>query len=182
MHQLCGLSCRETEPAGKGNARGCSIKEQKPCRYSKFTRKENMLELTIDQKSLLATVLLALACAQVLLIASALGKIGSFSTETRRRLTLAHRFEGYVAFLVVLWVAYNCVFNVANKSGTPRVVIHMLTGVIVLGLIMSKIAINQGLKQFYTRLPLLGASLFTAITILWVTSAGWYYYTQGVGY
>ena len=167
---------------GKGNACGCSIKEQKPRRYSNPQGREDMLELTIDQKSLLATVLLALACAQVLLIASALGKIGSFSTETRRRLTMAHRFEGYVAFLIVLWVAYNCVFNIANKSGTPRVVIHAIAGTIVLGLFMSKIAINRGFRQFYTRLPLLGASLFTAITILWVTSAGWYYFTQGVGY
>ncbi|MBI5871069.1 MAG: hypothetical protein HZB44_09015 [Actinobacteria bacterium] len=141
-----------------------------------------MLELTFAQKSLLATVLLVLACGQVLLIASALGKIGSFSMETKRWLTMAHRFEGYVAFLVVLWVAYNCVFNIANKSGAPRVVIHAIAGTVILGLFMSKITINRGLKQFYTRLPLLGASLFTAITILWVTSAGWYYYTNGVGY
>lgn len=141
-----------------------------------------MLDLTFYQKSLLATVLLVLACAQVLIIASALGKIGSFSVDTRRRLTIAHRFEGYVAFIVALWVAYNCVFNIANKSGAPRVVIHAIAGTVVLGLFMSKVTISRGLRQFYTRLPLLGASLFTAITILWVTGAGWYFYTEGVGF
>lgn len=141
-----------------------------------------LLDLTINQKSILATVLLVIACAQVLLIAMALGKIGSFSTDTRRRLVMAHRFEGSVAFLVALWVAYNCVFNIATKSGAPRVVIHALTGTVVLGLFMGKITISRGIRRFYTRLPLLGASLFAAITVLWVTSAGWYFYTEGVGY
>ncbi|MHB9111079.1 MAG: DUF6529 family protein [Thermoleophilia bacterium] len=144
--------------------------------------RDGMLELTFSQKSLLATVLLVIACLQLTVMAMVLGKIGSFSPDTRQRLTLFHRFEGYVGFIVVLWVAYNCVFNVVNKSGAPRVVIHMLMGMIVIGLIMGKITISRGLKQFYTRLPLLGASLFTAITILWVTSAGWYYYTNGTGY
>jgi len=141
-----------------------------------------LLDLTINQKSILATVLLVIACAQMLLIAMALGKIGSFSTDTRRRLVMAHRFEGSVAFLVALWVAYNCVFNIATKSGAPRVVIHALTGTVVLGLFMGKITISRGIRRFYTRLPLLGAALFTAITVLWVTSAGWYFYTEGVGY
>src|SRR5665648_201192 len=137
-----------------------------------------MVELTFDQKSLLATLLLALACVQVLLIAMARGKLGAFSPDMRRWLVLGHRFEGYIAFFVALWVAYNCIFNIADKSEAPRVVIHAIMGTVLLGLFMVKIAISRGLRRFYKRLPVLGAVLFVAITVLWVTSAGWYYFAQ----
>jgi len=140
-----------------------------------------MLDLTYHQKSLLATVLLVIAFIQLAVIAMALGKVGSFSPESRRKLILFHHFEGYAGLLVALWVAYNCVFNIAHKSGAPRVVIHMLMGITVIGLITSKIVISWGLKRYYMRLPFLGGMLFTAITILWVTGAGWYFYEYGIG-
>src|SRR5665648_1226652 len=74
--------------------------------------------------------------------------------------------------------AYNCIFNIADKSEAPRVVIHAIMGTVLLGLFMVKIAISRGLRRFYKRLPVLGAVLFVAITVLWVTSAGWYYFAQ----
>jgi hypothetical protein len=139
-----------------------------------------MLNLTYSQKSLLATGLLVIAFLQLTVIAMALGKVGSFSPDTRRRLTMFHRFEGYVGLLIILWVAYNCIFNIVHKSGMPRVVIHMIMGATVLGLITSKITISRGLRQYYRRLPMLGAALFTVIPVLWVTSAGWYIWVEGI--
>ena len=144
--------------------------------------KENMLALTLYQKSILATALLAIAFLQLMVMAAGRGWIGGYSLDVRRRLIQFHRFEGYIGFIIILLVAYNCVFNVGVRIGSARIAVHSLLGITVISLAMGKILINRGLRRYYPRLPLLGALLLAALIGIWIVSAGWYLVTQSAGY
>lgn len=141
-----------------------------------------MTELTIAQKSILTTALLAIAFIQLIVIIAARGKIGGFSPQVRRRLVKCHRFGGYLAFFIILLVAYSCVFYIGARLTPARVAVHAILGVATIALIMSKISIARGLRQFYTRLPVLGAALFSTVIVDWIVSAGWYYCSGSAGY
>ncbi|MFA6001919.1 MAG: DUF6529 family protein [Thermoleophilia bacterium] len=144
-------------------------------------RNAGALELTFFGKSILATILLALAVLQTLAIGVARGWIGDFSPNVRTQATKLHHFQGYTALIIILFVAYNCVFVLGiPKVGSPiRVIYHALIGVTVLLLIMAKIMIVRVFTRYYARLPLLGLLLLAAVMALWITSAGWYFLNEG---
>lgn len=79
-------------------------------------------------------------------------------------------------------MAYSCVFYIGARLTPARVALHAILGIAIIALIMSKISIARGLRQFYTRLPVLGAALFSAIVVSWLVSAGWYYFSGSAGY
>jgi hypothetical protein len=138
-----------------------------------------MPELTLYQKSILATALLAIALVQLALIAFGRGWAGGFAPELRRWLVRMHHLGGYLGFFVVLLVAYSCVVYIGARLSPPRVAVHGLLGAAIITLIMSKIVVARGLRQYYHWLPVLGAALFTAIIASWFLSAGWYFYVEG---
>ena len=143
-------------------------------------RNAGALELTFFGKSILATVLLVLAAMQVLAIGVARGWIGNASPNIRTQATKLHHFQGYAGLMIILFVAYNCVFVLGlPKTGPVRVIAHALLGVTVLLLVMGKIMIVRVFTHYYTRLPLLGVLLLAAVTALWITGAGWYFLNQG---
>jgi len=139
-------------------------------------------ELTIQQKSILATALLAIAFIQMIVVIAARGQIGDFSPQVRRWLVRCHRAGGYLGFFIILLVAYSCVFYIGARLTPARVAVHAIMGLTIISLIMSKISIARGLRQYYTRLPVLGAALFSAIVVSWIVSAGWYYFSGSAGY
>jgi hypothetical protein len=139
-------------------------------------------ELNIQQKSILATALLAIAFIQLIVIIAARGQIGGFSPQVRRWLVRCHRFGGYLGLFIILLVAYSCVFYIGARLTPARVAVHAVLGLATIALIMTKISITRGLRQFYTRLPVLGAALFSAIVVNWLVSAGWYFFGGGSGY
>lgn len=143
-------------------------------------RNGGALELTFFGKSMLASLLLVMAVFQALVIGVARGRIGSFSSYARAQATKLHHFQGYAALIIILFVAYNCVFVLGlPKTGPVRVIAHSLLGVMVLLLIMGKIMIARVFTRQYARLPLLGLLLLAAVTALWLSSAGWYFLTEG---
>lgn len=146
-------------------------------------RNASMLELSLFGKSIMASVLLLIVLLQVVAIGVGRGWIGYFPPKVREKAVKVHRFQGYVGLIIILFVAYNCVFVWAlPKAGSPRVLAHSLLGTSVLMLIMVKIVINRVFQQFYTQLPKVGVTLALAITALWFTGAGWYFYTFGWSY
>jgi len=134
--------------------------------------------MTIFQKSVAASIVLGLAVLQLVAISVARRWIGRPSRELRGRATLWHRYEGFVAFTLIVAVAYYCT-QLWPGSETPRVYIHALLGVTVISLILAKMLIARVYKKYYSRLPYLGVTLFFAIIALWVSSAGWYFVTSG---
>jgi hypothetical protein len=115
-------------------------------------------------------------------IIAARGQIAGFSPQVRSWLVRCHRFGGYLGFFIILLVAYSCVFYIGARLTPARVAVHAILGLAIIALIMSKISIARGLRQLYTRLPVLGAALFPAIVVNWIVSAGWYYFSGSVGY
>ena len=141
------------------------------------------LDLTFFGKSIMATIVLWMAILQAIVIAVARGWVGDFSQAVRVRVTGLHHFQGYAALVIILLVAYNCVFMLGlPKTGPARVIAHALLGLAVLLLLMKKILIVRVFTRYYRWLPLLGTLLFVAIAALWVTSAGWYFMSEGFSY
>jgi len=148
----------------------------------KMFNDSGMLELTFFGKSVLATVVLGLAVLQVIAISIARGWIGNYSANTRVWATKLHRFQGYTALVIILFVAYNCVFVLGlPRSAVARVIVHALLGVTVLLLLVKKIVIARVFRRYYNWLPYLGMTLVAALTSLWITSAGWYFYNEWFG-
>lgn len=134
------------------------------------------------QKSITASVLLGLAFLQLLAIAVGRGWIGGAGRQTRRNAVIWHRVEGYIAFAIVLTIAYYCLKLVPGSVKTARVSVHALLGATVLGLLISKVAIMRFFRRYSGRMPTLGAVLLVAIIAIWISSAGWYFVTQSGGY
>ncbi len=99
-----------------------------------------MISFSILTKSILATLLLALAMLQLTAIAIALGWLGRFSPQARRRAALFHRLEGYAALVVILTIAYDCIFVIRPNLPlvSTRAQIHAFLGASVLALIFVK--------------------------------------------
>jgi len=141
------------------------------------------LELTFFGKSIMATIVLWMAVLQAVVIAVARGRLGNFTQAVRVKATRLHHIQGYAVLVIILLVAYNCVFVLGlPKAGSARVIAHALLGLAVLLLLMKKILIVRVFRRFYRWLPLLGTLLFVAIAALWATSAGWYFLSEGFSY
>jgi len=138
------------------------------------------MELTQYQMSVFTTLLLGVAIVQLALISLGRGWIGSYPMEVRRWLLLAHRFGGYIGFFIILLVTYSCVVYYGGFLLSPaRVALHSIVGTVMLAIIMAKIVITRGLRQFYAYLPYFGVVLFATVIITWLNSAGWYFWTVG---
>ena len=138
-----------------------------------------MISFSLLTKSYLATALLVLALAQLTVIGLALGWFGHASPLSRRRLRLFHRFEGYIALLIILTIAYDCVFVIHPRLTPPRVTIHSFLGPAVIGLILAKFVTVRLFPRRFRLLPPMGLSLFIAIVAIWITSAAWYFTSYG---
>ncbi len=155
------------------NAHGRRSYQSKP----KRNYAHKMISFSVSTKSVLATILLALAGPQLAAIAVAMGWLGRFSPKARRRAAQFHRLEGYAALLVILTIAYDCIFVIRpNLPVIPtRAQVHSLLGGLVLSLIFAKISIAR-LASRFDWLPKLGITLFVAIIAIWISSAAWYFF------
>jgi hypothetical protein len=140
-----------------------------------------LFELTLYEKSLLATLLLVLAVGQFIAIGVARGWIGRYPPETRRRAAAWHRTEGYVALLIILIVAYECVFVIGPRYHPVRVAVHSVLGTSVVALIWIKVSIGRVFRRKYRWQPAVGKTLLGAVVLLWLSSAGWYFLQDYTG-
>jgi hypothetical protein len=124
-------------------------------------------------KVVLASVVLALACYQLAVIAVAYGRVrlGFLSKGPASR---AHRAVGDTTAVVLLVVAAMCVSVYGFEGedhGEGNATLHVITGsalVIVLALKVAVVRWWHGLGRF---LPLLGTTVFVLLGITWLTSA-----------
>lgn len=129
--------------------------------------------MTLFQKSLLATAVLVLALVQMVIMSVARGWIGGASGRTQRRALYLHRAGGYLGLVLILFIAYYCIFEV-QRVGNPYRIVHALFGSAATALVVSKVAIRRVFSGWRRRLPALGLSLLAAIAGAWATSALWY--------
>jgi hypothetical protein len=134
---------------------------------------------TIHLKVWFATAAIALAIFQLATALRMYGKLG------RRRgpswISRAHRISGVAAFWLTIPVAYHCLWSLGFQlhSGT-RIWAHGVAGCFFFGALTSKVVIVRSPRMPNWVLPVAGGAVFTALVVVWSTSALWFFRTQGV--
>ncbi|MDQ0602953.1 hypothetical protein QF037_007298 [Streptomyces canus] len=91
-----------------------------------------------------------------------------------------HRWSGRVAFLVAVPVAVHCLYALGYQTYEARVFWHSLLGCFFFGVFSAKMLLLRSERLPNWLLPIVGGLVFTALTIIWLTSALWFFRTFGV--
>jgi hypothetical protein len=120
-----------------------------------------------EVKVVLASVVLALAGYQLLLAATAYGRIRLPFLDPHAA-SWVHRASGDAIVILVVVVATMCIAFYGFEEGGA----HTVAGLAVLGLVAVKVLAVRIGGRLGRLLPLLGISLALALAIAWLTSAG----------
>jgi Family of unknown function (DUF6529) len=125
-------------------------------------------------KALPATIVLALAGAQVLL-ALWIYQTLPLAGRPPRPVPVAHQVTGFVLFALTLPVAVCCLVTYGVQLTSPRVAIHSIAGCFFYGGFTAKMLLVYSRRLPSWALPVAGGTLAVIIGVLWYTSALWYY-------
>lgn len=90
-----------------------------------------------------------------------------------------HRWSGRIAFLLAVPVAVHCLYALGYQTYSSRVMWHSLLGCFF-GAFTAKMLLLRAERLPGWLLPVVGGLVFTALTVLWLTSALWFFRTVGV--
>ena len=129
-------------------------------------------------KAWLATLATVCAIIQVVSALVMYGKIPGVSAPSW--IGGLHRWSGRVAFLAAVPVAIHCLYALGFQNYSTRVLLHSIFGCLFFGAFTVKMLIlpKKGLPGWV--LPFWGAVVFTALVLIWLTSAYWFFSTFGV--
>ena len=121
-----------------------------------------------EVKVILASVVLALAVYQVILIAVGYGKVRPPFLAPRAA-SFAHRASGDVIAIVMVVVAIMCLsyFELEDDAGA-----HVVAASALLFVLALKVLVIRRWHGLGRLLPLLGACVFVLLVVTWATSAG----------
>lgn len=128
----------------------------------------------IPGKSALATIALGLAGLQVLAALWLYHRL-PLAGDPPRPVRPAHRIAGAVVFAVTVPVALHCLIVYGVQLTSLRVAIHSVAGCLLYGAFAAKVLAVHSRRLPGWLLPLAGGTLAVVITVLWYTSALWYY-------
>ncbi|WP_406128381.1 DUF6529 family protein [Streptomyces sp. NBC_00989] len=126
-------------------------------------------------KSWLATTAFFFALVQVVSAFMVYGRLPGPSWSA----TL-HRWSGRIAFLVAVPVAVHCLYAFGYQTYSTRVMWHSVLGCAFFGAFSAKMLLLRSERLPGWLLPLVGGLVFTALTLIWLTSALWFFRTFGV--
>jgi hypothetical protein len=91
-----------------------------------------------------------------------------------------HRWSGSVAFVLTLPPAVHCLWSLGLADDNPRVLLHSLVGCLFYGAYAAKMLglRLRGLPGW--ALPVLGGLVLTLLTLVWLTSALWFFSRSGL--
>jgi small-conductance mechanosensitive channel len=121
-----------------------------------------------EVKVVLASVVMALACYQLILIAVAYGKVRPPFLQARPA-GLAHRAAGDAIAVLIVVVALMCVSYFGFEDDKT---LHTVAAIALLAVLALKIAVIRRWHRLSRLLPLLGISVFGLLAVTWLTSAG----------
>jgi hypothetical protein len=118
---------------------------------------------------------------------TALWMYGKLGIRAPSWLGRAHRATGATALLLVLFVAYHCLWSLGLEVGSlpdgekvsTRTLVHGLLGCGVVGAIVVKIVAVRSRRAPGWFLPLAGGLLFSLLVLAILTSAAWYIGAKG---
>jgi hypothetical protein len=125
-------------------------------------------------KSLLATIALGLAGAQVLLALWMYRRL-SLAGGPPRPVPAAHRVTGFALFALTVPIAVHCLIAYGVRLTSPRVAIHSIAGCFFYGAFAAKVLLVHSRRLPGWALPVAGGTLAILLGVLWYTSALWYY-------
>lgn len=126
-------------------------------------------------KSWLATAAFGLALVQVVSAFMVYGRLpGPGWAPT------LHRWSGRIAFLTAVPVAVHCLYALGYQTYTPRVLWHSVLGCFFFGAFSAKMLLLRTERLPGRLLPIIGGLVFAALTVIWLTSAFWFFRTFGV--
>ncbi|MFR0356472.1 DUF6529 family protein [Streptomyces sediminimaris] len=126
-------------------------------------------------KSWLATTAFCFALVQLVSAFMVYGKLPG-----PRWAPALHRWSGRIAFLVAVPVAVHCLYALGYQTYETRVMIHSVLGCFFFGVFSAKMLLLRSERLPGRLLPLVGGLVFTALTLIWLTSALWFFRTFGV--
>jgi hypothetical protein len=91
-----------------------------------------------------------------------------------------HRWSGRIAVLLTVPVVVHCLFALGFETYSTRVLVHSLLGCVFYGTFVAKMLslTRRGLPNW--AIPVLGGVLFTALIVVWLTSAVWLFGAKGL--
>ena len=138
----------------------------------------------IDMKVVASVVIGVLAVLQLI---GALWLYGRLGVAAPSWLGTAHRISGAVAVVLLVFVAYHCLWALGLESGTladgepvsTRTVVHGVLGCAVLGAVVVKVVAVRSRRAPGWFLPVAGGLLFALLIGAVLTSAVWYIGARG---
>jgi hypothetical protein len=94
----------------------------------------------------------------------------------------AHVWSGRLAVLVSVPVAVHCLYALGFQSYDNRVLFHSLFGCFFYGAFVTKMLLltRKGLRGWV--IPVAGGILFFGLVYVWLTSALWFFQTNGISF
>jgi hypothetical protein len=129
---------------------------------------------TINMKAWFATAAVTLGLFQVVSALRIYGKL-RVPREMPGWLPLAHRLSGTAAFLIAIPVAYHCLWALGFQDYSTRVLVHSLAGCFFFGAFAAKVVVVEWKSLPRFALPVAGGLLFSALVVIWYTSALWFF-------
>ena len=129
-------------------------------------------------KTWLATLAGVLALVQLVSAAGMYGRLPGLRTPSW--IGTLHVWSGRLAVLATVPVAVHCLYALGFRTGEPRVLWHSLAGCLLYGAFVTKMLLlsRRGLPGW--AVPVAGGVLFTAIVVVWTTSALYFFRTTGI--
>lgn len=130
---------------------------------------------TSSVKAWLATTAMAFAVVQLVSALMVYGRLPGPSWSG-----LLHRWSGRAAFLFAVPVAVHCLYALGYQTYSTRALWHSLLGCFFFGAFSAKMLLLRSERLPGWLLPLIGGLVFTVLTVVWLTSALWFFRTFGV--
>jgi hypothetical protein len=129
---------------------------------------------TINMKAWLATIAVVLAVVQIVLALWMYGRLGGHAPAW---VGPVHRLVGLAAFLVILPVAYHCLWSLGFESDVDhtRRFVHSVLGCAFFGIFTTKVLCVRSRSMPGWALPVVGGVLFATLVGLWFTSSFWFF-------
>ena len=123
-----------------------------------------------EVKIVLASVALALASYQLVLITVAYGRVRPPFLDARPA-SFAHRASGDVILTLVVVVAIMCISVFGFEAESAAGAVHVVAASAFLGLLVLKVLLLR-LHRGSAVLPFLGSGVFVLLGVTWASSAG----------
>ena len=132
-------------------------------------------------------VSVAIGVIAVLQLLGALWLYGKLGVRAPAWLGTAHRVSGSIGVLLIVFVAYHCLWALGLEYGTlpdgepvsARTLLHGILGCAVIGALVTKVVAVRSRRAPGWFLPVAGGLLFTLLVAAVLTSAVWYLSTKG---